>query len=92
MFDELLILHKGKIMFNDHFREIRPFFSSKGVVIPDFLNPVEYLLNALNLNPHNCQILKEQVSEKFGELYSVEQISRIPEIGNVVHRSTIAQE
>jgi ATP-binding cassette subfamily G (WHITE) protein 1 len=59
MFDKVLILHEGKKVYMGSFEGIRPFFKSHNIEIPMFSNPVEFLLNVLNLNENSCQILQE---------------------------------
>jgi ABC-type multidrug transport system ATPase subunit len=70
MFDEILILHEGKKVFMGSFEDMRPFFGENGIKIPEYSNPVEFVLNILNLDPNSCRILEEQVSPEFGEIYN----------------------
>ena len=82
MFDELLILHQGRCIFQGHFEELRPYFKRKGVEIPNFTNPVEYILNVLNLDTRTCQILKSEVSEEFGTIFSEKAVRRMKKLAN----------
>lgn len=59
------------------FQDIRPFFKEKNIDIPMFSNPVEFLLNVLNLNENSCQILQEQVSKEFINIYNKEMIQNM---------------
>ena len=59
MFDKILILHEGKKVYMGSFEGIRTFFAENNIEIPMFSNPVEFLLNVLNLNENSCQILQE---------------------------------
>lgn len=73
-FDVILILHEGKRVFMGPFSGIRDFFQQGNIEIPMFSNPVEFLLNVLNLNENSCQILQEQVSKEFANIYNKDVI------------------
>lgn len=57
MFDQVLLLHEGKKVYMGSFSGMRPFFAENSIYIPMYSNPVEFLLNVLNLNENTCQIL-----------------------------------
>ena len=80
LFDSILILHEGKKVYMGPFAGIRDFFSQNHIEIPMFSNPVEFLLNVLNLNENSCQILQEQVSKEFINIYNKEMIQNMDNV------------
>ena len=74
VFDAILILHEGRKVYMGPFSGIRDFFQNSSIEIPMFSNPVEFLLNVLNLNENSCQILQEQVSKEFINIYNKDMI------------------
>lgn len=80
LFDQILILHEGKKVYMGRFGDMRDFFKDNGIEIPEFSNPVEFILNILNLDPHSCKILEEQVSSEFSEIYNPKTIEKMHKI------------
>lgn len=80
MFDQILILHEGKKVYMGSFSDMRVFFRDNGIDIPEFSNPVEFILNILNLDPNSCKILEEQVSSEFANIYNPEVIDKMHRI------------
>lgn len=63
MFDKILIIHQGSVICHSSYSEMKAFFRNHQVAIPEFVNNVEYILTALNMNEANCTVLKETAPE-----------------------------
>ena len=79
-FDRIIILHHGVEVYSGHFGNLRSFFVERGVEIPEFCNPVEFILNLLNLDPNSAAIIEGQVSEKFRSMFNFQKSKLIHEI------------
>lgn len=80
MFDVILILHKGRRVFDGPYEELRPFFRQKGIEIPANCNCIEFLINLINIDRNSVKLLEEQVDPKYRALYSEEVLSKIEDI------------
>lgn len=79
-FDKVLILHEGKKIYHGSYLDMRLFFSKKGINIPRFVNPVEYLMNILNITENTCEMLTKHVSEKFHDFYNKDVIENMVKV------------
>lgn len=91
-FDQVIIMHKGLRVFDGPFEELRPFFSERGIDIPENCNSIEYLLNLINLDRNSCKILEEQVDPKFKEFFSEEILDRMEQIIQQENSDKIIEE
>ena len=77
------------------YNEIREFFSSKNLKIPNFAHPIEYILNILNLDEKSCKVLIDEISKDFELIYRpeiIKLISAIKKEQNSLPLSTIEEE
>jgi len=80
LFDEILILHKGRRVFDGPYEELRPFFGERGIDIPQNCNCIEFLINLINIDRNSVKLLEEQVDAKYRTLYSEEVLDKIDQI------------
>lgn len=48
MFDKVLFLSKGNLVFNGEVSQVARYFSESGYPIPAYFNPAEYVLDLIN--------------------------------------------
>jgi ABC-type proline/glycine betaine transport system ATPase subunit len=80
LFDQILILHKGKRVFDGPYEELRPFFGTRGIDIPLNCNCIEFLINLINIDRNSVKLLEEQVDKKFSQIFNEEIIAKIEQI------------
>jgi hypothetical protein len=80
LFDQILILHKGKRVFDGPYEELRPFFGARGIDIPLNCNCIEFLINLINIDRNSVKLLEEQVDKKFSTIFNEYIISKIEKI------------
>lgn len=85
LFDKILVMHEGKKIYFGAFEDMFAFYLQRGVQLPDFIHPVEYLLTCLNMNENNCKLL-EEVNPQLSNNFSYERVHRLKEIGEEVSR------
>lgn len=82
LFDDILVLHNGKKVYQGQFSEIRDFFGIRGIVIPKFQNPVEYILNVLNMDSSSLLMMSSEIGSSFNNKYNEEIIQKMEDLMN----------
>lgn len=59
LLDLTMILHQGRQLYYGKFTEMREYFKSKDIKIPKFSNPVDYILNLVNMSSSSLNRLSE---------------------------------
>eukprot|EP01111_Echinosteliopsis_oligospora_P006031 TRINITY_DN1997_c0_g2_i1.p1 TRINITY_DN1997_c0_g2~~TRINITY_DN1997_c0_g2_i1.p1 ORF type:complete len:623 (+),score=155.49 TRINITY_DN1997_c0_g2_i1:63-1931(+) len=75
LFDELVILNKGHVIYKGPRAEILDFYEAAGIPCPQYTNPADHILDAITLVPgsqaeeitQNIRQLEQQYKKKYGE-------------------------
>ncbi|KAF2250137.1 ATP-binding cassette transporter-like protein [Trematosphaeria pertusa] len=67
LFDKLLLLSRGKTVYNGAVRGVRDYFASLGHSMPLYMNPAEYILQLVNTDFSRDQ---EESDDKLAHLHS----------------------
>lgn len=59
LLDSLMVLHRGRQLYFGKFQEMRKYFKGKEIKIPKFSNPVDYILNIVNMSSECLNRLSE---------------------------------
>jgi len=75
LFDELVILNKGHVIYKGPRSEILDYYADAGIPCPQYTNPADHILDAITLVPgsntddiqQNIKSLEAQYKKKFGD-------------------------
>lgn len=75
LFDELVILNKGHVVYKGPRAEVLDYYEAAGLPCPQYTNPADHILDAITLVPginqetivHNIEQLTLQYKKKYGE-------------------------
>lgn len=90
MFDKLIIMHEGMAVYSGHYDAMHAFYESHGVVIPPYVNQVEYILTCLNMNESNCQVLSEASADQKTNYFDFKTVEAVKKVC-IEARSTITK-
>lgn len=75
LFDELVILNKGHVIYKGPKEEILDYYSAAGLPCPEFTNPADHILDVITFVPgsdpakiaHNIEQLENQYRLRYGD-------------------------
>ena len=80
LFDVIIIMHKGKRVYDGPYHNLRKFFSKNGIHIPENCYAIEFLMNLINMDKDNLVSLNENLGGKLSGIYTLELINKMEKL------------
>lgn len=76
-FDKILLLHEGQELYLGRPDDMRDFFGQHQIAIPEISDPVDYLINILNMSDETFESVEKNLGTSEIGVYSKKTYSRL---------------
>lgn len=81
-FDQIIIMHDGKKVFDGTYNEIRPYFKSKDIKIPPLCNAVNFITGLLRAEKEDFEKINQSKTEYIQKHYNIKTYETLKNLTN----------